>query len=112
MSNTFNNATVKLSSTSTTDIYQAPNTADADRAVVLSILVANIDGVASADITIIIADSSNTELSRLAHTIPVPADTSLEIVPNRIVLKRGQKIRAAASAANDLDVTVSAMEIA
>jgi hypothetical protein len=112
MSNTFNNATVKLSSTSITDVYQAPNTADADRAVVMSVLVANIDGTTSADITLIITDSSNTELSRVAHTIPVPADTSLELVANKLVLKRGQKLRATASAANDLDVTVSVMEIA
>jgi hypothetical protein len=112
MSNTFNNATVKLASTSITDIYQAPNTADAERAVVMSILVANVDGTNSADITITVADSSDTELSKLAHTIPVPADTSLEIVPNKIVLKRGQKIRATASAADDLHVTVSVMEIA
>ena len=112
MSNTFNNATVKLSSTSITDVYQAPNPADADRAVVMSVLVANIDGTTSADITLIITDSSNTELSRVAHTIPVPADTSLELVANKLVLKRGQKLRATASAANDLDVTVSVMEIA
>ena len=112
MSNTFNNATIKLTSTSTTDIYQAPDLADADRAVVMSILVANVDGTNSADITVMITDSSNTELSKLANTIPVPADTSLEIVPNKIVLKRGQKIRAFASAADDLDITVSVMEIA
>jgi hypothetical protein len=110
MSNTFNNATVKLASTSITDIYQAPNAADTDRAVVLSILVANVDGTNSADITITVANSSDTELSKLAHTIPVPADTSLEIVPNKVVLKRGQKIRATASAADDLHVTVSVME--
>ena len=110
MSKTFNNATVKLASTSITDIYQAPNAADTDRAVVLSVLVANVDGTNSADITLTIADSSDTELSKLAHTIPVPADTSLEIVPNKVVLKRGQKIRATASAADDLHVTVSVME--
>ncbi len=111
MSNTFNNAKVILTSTSITDVYQAPNVADTDRAVVLSILVANVDGVNSADITITIANSSNTELSRLAHTIPVPADSSLEVVVNKLVLKRGEKIRATASAADDLHVTVSALEI-
>lgn len=111
MANTFNNAKVKLSSTSITDVYQAPNTADSQRAVVLSILVANVDGTNSADITITLANSSDTELSKLAHTIPVPPDSSLEIVPNKIVLKRGEKIRATASAADDLHITVSVMEI-
>jgi hypothetical protein len=112
MSNTFNNATVKLASTSTTDIYQAPNTADAERAVVMSILVANVDGTNSADITVMITDSSDTELSKIANTIPVPGDTSIELIANKLVLKRGQKIRAFASAADDLDITVSVMEIA
>jgi hypothetical protein len=112
MSNTFNNAKVKLSSTSITDVYQAPNTADAERAVVLSILVANVDGTNSADITITIANSSDTELSKIAHTIPVPADTSIELIANKLVLKRGEKIRATASAADDLHITVSVMEIA
>ena len=112
MSNTFNNATVKLASTSITDIYQAPNTADAERAVVMSILVANVDGTNSADITVMITDSSDTELSKIANTIPVPGDTSIELIANKLVLKRGQKIRAFASAADDLDITVSVMEIA
>jgi hypothetical protein len=112
MSNTFNNAKVKLDSTSITDVYQAPNTADAERAIVLSILVANVDGTNSADITITIADSSDTELSKIAHTIPVPADTSIELIANKLVLKRGEKIRATASAADDLHITVSVMEIA
>jgi hypothetical protein len=112
MSNTFNNATVKLTGTSTTDIYQAPDLADTDRAVVMSILVANVDGTDSADITVMITDSSNTELSKIANTIPVPGDTSIELIANKLVLKRGQKIRAFASAADDLDITVSVMEIA
>ena len=112
MSNTFNNATVKLTGTSTVDIYQAPNTADAERAVVMSILVANVDGTNSADITVMITDSSDTELSKIANTIPVPGDTSIELIANKLVLKRGQKIRAFASAADDLDITVSVMEIA
>ena len=110
MANTFNNASVKLTSTSITDIYQAP-TAAGSISVVLSCLVANVDGVASADITVIKTNSSDTEQTRLAHTIPVPSDTSLELIPNKVVLKAGEKLRAQASAGNDLDVTVSVLEI-
>ena len=111
MANTFNNAKIKLSTTAITDVYQAPNTADAERSIVLSILVANVDGTNSADITLTIASSADTELSKIAHTIPVPADTSLELVANKLVLKRGEKLRATASAADDLHITVSVMEI-
>jgi hypothetical protein len=110
MPNTFNNAQVSLTTTNVTDLYQAP-ASTGNVAIVLSIMVSNVDGTASADISIIKTDSSNTEQSRLAHTIPVPSDTSLEVVANKLVLKAGEKLRAQASAANDLVVTVSALEI-
>jgi hypothetical protein len=111
MPETFNNASVKLATTSVTDLYQAPTGNAADRAIVLSCLVANVDGTSAADITITVTDSSNTVLSTLASTIAVPADASLEVIANKLVLKQSQKIRAAASAANDLEVTLSALEI-
>lgn len=111
MAETFNNASVKLTTTSATDIYQAPTGNAADRAIVLSCLVANVDGVNNADITLTVTDNSNTVLSTLASTITVPADASLEVIANKLVLKQSQKIRATASAASDLEVTLSALEI-
>ena len=110
MANTFNNAQASLTTTNVTDVYQAPASSGAV-AIVLSIMVSNVDGTNACDISIIKTDSSNTEQSRLAHTIPVPADTSLEVVANKVVLKAGEKLRAQASAANDLVVTVSSLEI-
>lgn len=111
MAETFNNASVKLTTTSATDVYQAPTANAADRAIVLSCLVANVDGTNAADVTITLTDSSNNVLSTLASTITVPADASLEVISNKLVLKQSQKIRATASAANDLEVTLSALEI-
>lgn len=110
MSNTFNNASVKLTSTSLTDVYQAP-AAGGSVSIILSVLVANVDGVNSCDITLIKTNSSNTEQTRIAHTIPVPSDTSLELIPNKVVLLAGEKLRAQASAANDLDITVASLDI-
>jgi len=112
MAETFNRNSVKLTSTSATDAYQAPNVANTDRAIVLSCMVANVDGTNGADVTVAITDASNTEIAKIANTISVPADASLEIVANKVVLKRGEKLRVTASAANRLDVTVSALEIA
>lgn len=109
MTTTFNNAQVSLTTTSVTDVYQAPATAG-NTAVVMSIMVANVNGTASADITISKTDSSNTLQSYLAYTVPVPNDTSLEIVANRVVLKAGEKIRATASSANYFHVTASVVE--
>lgn len=110
MPNTFNNAQVALSTTTVTDVYQAPASAG-NVAIVLSIMCANVNGTAAADVSIIKTNSSNTEQSRLAHTIPVPADTSLEVVANKVVLKAGEKLRAQASAANFINVTISTLEI-
>lgn len=111
MAETFNNASVKLTSTSVTDVYQAPTGAATDRTVVLSVLVANVDGQASADITLTLTDGSDVVLSTIASTIPVPAKASIELIPNKIILKQSQKLRATASAAGDLEVTFSGLEI-
>ena len=111
MAETFNRASAALTTTSITDVYQAPNVANSDRAVVLSCLVANVDGTNAADITLTITDSTNAAIAKIANTIQVPADSTLEAIPNKLILKRGEKIRATASAASDLEVTVSALEI-
>ena len=111
MAETFNNASVKLTGTSVTDIYQAPTSAASDRAIVLSCLIANVDGTNAAGITVTLTDGSDSVSSTLASTISVPADASLEIIANKIVLKQSQKIRATASAGGDLEVTLTALEI-
>lgn len=111
MAEAFNRSSVALTTTSITDAYQAPNIAASDRAIVLSCLVANVDGTVASDVTITITDSSNSVISRLASTISVPPDASLEVIANKLVLKRGEKLRATAGTASDLEVTVSALEI-
>jgi hypothetical protein len=111
MAETFNNASVKLTTTNATDLYQAPTGAATDRAIVLSCLVANVDGSNAAEITIALTDGSNTVLSTLASTIAVPPDASIEIIANKVVMKQSQKLRATAGTANDLEVTVSSLEI-
>jgi len=111
MAETFNNASVKLTTTNATDLYQAPTSAATDRAIVLSCLVANVDGTNNAAITIALTDNSNNVLSTLASTVTVPNDASLEVVANKVVMKQSQKLRATASAANDIEITVSALEI-
>lgn len=111
MAETFNNASVKLTTTNATDLYQAPTGAATDRAIVLSCLVANVDGSSAVEITIALTDGSDAVLSTLASTIAVPADASIEIIPNKVVMKQSQKLRATAGAANDVEITVSALEI-
>lgn len=111
MAETFNSNSVALTTTSITDAYQAPNTAGTNRALVLSCLVSNVDGVSNASITVDITDASNVKVGNIATTIVVPADASLELIANKLVLKAGQKLRATAGSANDLEVTTSVVEI-
>jgi len=124
MAERFENTLTKLSSAnSVTDVYTPLNTNSSDdRVIVLSVLVANVDGTSSVDVSLFVTATGSTSTtvatveaegtsSYLARTIAVPADTSLELVANKVVLDHGQKLRAYASAANDAHITVSALEI-
>ena len=111
MAETFNRASAALTTTTITDLYQCPTSNAANRTIVLSCLVANVDGSSNAAITLSITDSANTLISRLANAIVVPVASSLEVVANKVVLKQGEKLRATASAANRLEVTVSVLEV-
>ena len=110
MAEVFNRASAELTPSFAT-IYSAPTTTG-DVAVVLSALVANVDGTNAADVDLCIY-SGGVALTggKLASTISVPADSSLELIPNKVVLKAGESLYAKASAASDLELTVSVLEI-
>lgn len=76
-----------------------------------SILVANVDGTNNADVTVAFYNADNTTSYKLAHTISVPADATLDVLNKAIYLEEGDKITALASAANDLEIIVSYEEI-
>jgi hypothetical protein len=76
-----------------------------------SIFVANVDGSSAADISISII-RNGTDFY-LAKTIAVPADAT-QIISSKdtyFYLEEGVGIRAQASAANDIDVTIGYEEI-
>ena len=110
MAETFNNQSTQLSSTNETTVYSAP-TGSGNVAILLSIMVSNIDGTNDCKADVRITDASNTLQSRLVKDLTVPAGASVEVIVNKVVLKASQLIRATAQNANDLDVTVSALEI-
>lgn len=76
-----------------------------------SIIVANDDGSSSADITIALHDQDDGggTAFKLAHTVAVAADSTLVVLDkaSSIYLEEDRSIVATASAANDLDVTIS-----
>jgi hypothetical protein len=71
------------------------------------IIVSNIDGVNAADVTVEISRAG--VLYAIVQTISVPADSSLPVLAKEIgiYLEEGDAIAAFASAAGDLDISVS-----
>lgn len=72
-----------------------------------SIIVSNIDGTSSADVTVKVVRSSVDYF--LASTISVPADSSLVVLgkDSGIYLEEGDDLQALASTSNDLQIFVS-----
>tara|TARA_B100000029_G_C16971344_1_gene740132 strand:+ start:80 stop:448 length:369 start_codon:yes stop_codon:yes gene_type:complete len=99
-----------LDTTTTTSLLA--NAASSDKLLKLnSIIVANVDGTNSADVTISWYDGSNDR--HLAKTVAVPADTTLVVLSKEspIYLEEGQSIRGGASANSDLEVIISYDEL-
>lgn len=80
-----------------------------------SIIVANVDGTANADITISVYNQAalGGTAFPLASTVSVPADSTLVVIDKNtsIYLKENQSIGATAGTASDLVVTASWEEI-
>lgn len=78
-----------------------------------SLIVANINGTASADITVSWYDSSATASYYLAYTIAVPNDATLVVLSKdtQIYLEEGDYIQVLASANSYLQATVSYEDI-
>jgi hypothetical protein len=73
------------------------------------LLIANIDGTNSADITIDLYRSATAY--KLASTISVPADSTLDFLSKPLILEEGDSLRLTASADGDLMGTCSYEEL-
>ena len=78
-----------------------------------SIIIANIDGSSSADVTVSFYDSSQSAAHSLASTVAVPADSTLVVLgkDSPIYLEESDEIRGGASANGDLEVVISYEEL-
>ena len=78
-----------------------------------SIIVANVDGSANADVDVIFYDSSATTSIHLAKAVTVPSKSTLVVLGKDapIYLEEGDKIQAKASAAGDLEIVLSFEEL-
>lgn len=76
-----------------------------------AIYVSNVDGAVAADATVGFYDASAATTYRLAYTITIPADSTLDVLSKAIYLEEGDKITGLASALGDLEIIVSYEEI-
>lgn len=74
-----------------------------------ALYVANVDGTTAADLTVDLFRSSTAY--RLASTISVPSDATLDVISKAIYLEEGDSLRLTASAAGDLQAVCSYEEI-
>ena len=108
MAETFYNARL-AATTSYADIYTCPASATC---LVLTCRATNIDGTNDATVSIRVLDSDGSTATRIAETINVPADTSLEIAgTSKIVLETGDKLQGLASAASDIEIFASVLTL-
>ena len=74
-----------------------------------SIIVANVDGTANADATVVFYDASASASIHLAKLVIVPSKSTLIVLGKDapIYLEEGDKIQAQAGAAGDLEIIVA-----
>ena len=74
-----------------------------------ALFISNVDGANNADITVDIFRSS--VAYRIAKTIVVPADASLDVISKSIYLEEGDTLRLTANANSDIEAVCSYEEI-
>lgn len=104
---TFYNSNVK--NIDTADVLAF--TSSSDSTIILSILVANTDGVASADVSVTRKDSGDVDIGKLAYTVVVPADSNVDILGNKFILPSGEKLYISSSTSGALDAHFSYVEV-
>lgn len=86
------------------------NSAGSGKVVKINALyVSNVDGVNNADLTVDLYRSSTAY--KIANTVVVPADASLDVISKAIYLEEGDTLRLTANATGDLEAICSYEEI-
>lgn len=81
-------------------------------ALVIGCQVANVDGINAADVSVCWTDDSNGDaVTYLCKTLTIPPDSAFAPLDDRLVLEAGDQLQAVASAAGDLELSLSVLEI-
>lgn len=111
MPEVFERGAAVLADVNETLLYQAPNSDNRDRAIILSCTAANSDPATPVGITIKVTTSGGSLIYRGAVEIPVSPKATLELMPNRKVLKRGDRVTAQATLGGRLEVAIDVLQI-
>ena len=106
MANTFKRKTGNSVGTTLTTIYTVPASTTT---VMIGGIVSNVTGT-DADIVVVTSDGTN-DINLIGTDTPIPANTALSFIDGKIVLETGDTVKVQGSAANQLDVHLSIMEI-
>jgi hypothetical protein len=74
-----------------------------------ALYVSNVDGTNNAEITVDLFRSSTAY--KIANTVVVPADATLDVISKSFYLEEGDELRLTANAAGDLEAVCSYEEI-
>ena len=99
-----------LGTTVTSDVLTCPSNKVLK---INSIIVSNIDGSSSADVSVYFYDNSATARYSIATTVAVPADSTLVVIgkDSPIYLEESDHIEAGTDNTNDLSIVISYEEL-
>lgn len=106
MAQTFKNATASIG-TVATDLYTVPA---ATTAIVIGAQVANVGTVINA-LDFYWVDDSATGTAYLGSSVQVPVNAAYEPIGGKLVLEAGDKIVGIGANANELEATISVLEL-
>lgn len=106
MAETFQAVNVALGNTADAVVYTTPSSTTA---IVIHCQVANVDGTNAATLNIDHNDGS--VVAALVSTLSVPANSAVNPIGGKLVLEAADELRAWASAASDLEMTIGILEI-
>ena len=112
MPNAFKSHHVAVGTSNTLIVPTTGTVASGCETIVLTLRATNVDGANDATIDVQVVDTGGSPTSYIAKTMTVPADSSIELAgTSKLVLLHGDKIQALASAASDIEIFVSWLEI-
>ena len=109
MANTFKNARLAVTSSNQT-MY---TNSSGGTALILTLRVTNVDGATDDTVTAQIYDNSASAATKIASTITVPADSSIELAgTSKLVLENGDYVQIqGGNSSGDLEAFASILEI-